>query len=324
MNNLRLKEQNLKAMMTNKVKALQALLGDQEKAKKFMAGALQVGLNNDLAQCSEESIVNAVMSVAMLDLSVDKNVGHAYLIKYGTNVQLQISYKGWLNLLLRAGYEVRTFPIFECDEFECSFNGWDYDFNLTPDFNERDIGNFEWEFKSLKGVLVVSKDLSTNDFKKDFITKKTIEKMRKSSSNQKTDTPTYIWKEWYIDMCCKSAIKKFKNQLVLRDNFTPLANGFENEEFSNKQIDYKETVKQGVIIEAEIEDKQEDNQPDLNSIQQAEENPKTTQEILLEELLKADVPEDKALLMLNENTDKHETWLKDKDDMHNKAMEYLF
>lgn len=245
---LTVKEGNLKNLMTNKVKALQALLGDKDKANKFMAAALQVGLNKDLLQCTEESIINAMMGVAMLNLNIDKNVGHAYLIKYGEVATLQIGYKGWLYLLDVAGYEIRTFPVFECDEFDVSFDGWDYEFTMVPNFDKRDIGNFDWEFKNLAGVVVVSKDKSTGEFKRDFITKKTIEKARRKSPNQKKDAPEFIWKDWYIDMCCKSAVKKFKNQLVIRDGYIPLVNAIEA---NDSNVDYEKSIEKGVIIEAD-------------------------------------------------------------------------
>lgn len=339
-NQLIQKEENLKGLLTNKVKALQSLLGDAEKAKRFMAAALQVGLNNDLAQCSEESIINAVMGVAMLDLNIDKNVGHAYLIKYGSTVQLQISYKGWLNLLKRAGYEIRTFPVFKCDKFEVSFNGWDYDFDLVPNFEERDLGKFDWEYENLKGILVVSKDKSDGEYKRDFYSREVIEKSRLSSPNQNpskydkpdiaklkaTKQPVGIWRDWYIDMCSKSAIKKFKNQLVIRDSYTPIANGIENAEF-NKPIDYQKTVETGVIIEANVEPEEKEGF-DINSLQKKKEEPEEKEvvayDVLYAKLIKNGVSEDKAGQFLDSNESKLESYMNDSDLFENDAMDLLF
>lgn len=257
------KELTIKQQLTNRQNQINALLnGDQKKTKRFMAAALQVSLDKDLMSCSEESVIDSVMKVALLDLNVDKNIGETYLIKYGNTCTMQIGYKGWLKLLSKAGHELRTFPVFKCDTFDCSFNGWDNIFELKPNFDERDVGNFEWEFENLTGVLVVSKDKETGEFKRDFITKKTIEKMRKSSPNQKTDIPAYIWKDWYIDMCCKSAIKKFKNQLVLRDNID-IALALDGTE---RKIDIEKTKKDGVVIDAEVTEQKTSKPKDLNSL----------------------------------------------------------
>lgn len=328
-NQLIQRENNLKSLFANKTKMIQSILGDKEKANKFTATALQVALNKDLISCSEESIVNCAMGVAMLDLSLDKNIGQAYLIKYGQECTLQVGYKGWLNLLYRAGYEVRTFPVFKIDEFSVTFDGWDMNYKLNPNLEERDIGNFEWEFENLEGVIVAAKDLSTNEIKRDFVSKAIIEKMRLSSSNQKPNKydkpndenttrkqqglPVGIWKDWYIDMCQKSAIKKFKNQIALRDELSniAIADTLEN----NKTIDFEQTKAKGVVIEAQIEEKAKD----INQVH----NDISNDEMIKEKLLKQGFEEAKVLEFININIDKIDTYLEDEEQLNNDAMEYF-
>ena len=285
------RESNLKSLLANKNKMIQSILGDKKKSDNFTATALQIALNPDLKDCTEESIINCLVGAAMLDLNPDRNIGQVYIYKYGAVATLDVGYKGYLTIYQRAGYEIRTFPVFSCDDFSVSFDGWEMKYNLVPDLEKRDMGNFEWEYNNLIGILVVSKDLVTNEFKRDFIPQKVLENMRLSSPNQKSSQydkdatviqrkkdklPVGIWWNWYIDMCSKSAIKKFKNQLAIRDKEQQLAmvDMLDN----NRNIDFEATNNQGIIIEAKaIEDKptkQIDKPTSLNDLVEPE-APKT-------------------------------------------------
>lgn len=303
------RESNIKTMFANKTKMIQSILGDKKKADKFTATAVQVALSKDLSACTEESIVNCAIGVAMLDLSLDKNIGQAYLIKYGQECTLQVGYKGWIDLLYRSGYEVRTFPVFKIDDFSVTFDGWDMNYKLNPNLKDRDIGNFEWEFQNLDGIIVASKDLTTKEIKRDFISKATIEKMRKSSPNQKTDTPSYIWKDWYIDMCSKSAIKKFKNQLAIRSNEQQLS--IVDMVDNHKKIDFESTKEKGIIIESTPA---KEEKKDINQLQQNQVN---SFDLLLKEMTDNGIDEQKSKEFLNSNSDKLELYLKDKDTFFN-------
>lgn len=331
MSSIQQRETDIKTMLANKTKMLQSLIGDKDKANKFSATSLQIALNKDLNGCTEESIINCLMGVAMLDLSPDKLVGQAYLIKYGQECTLQIGYKGWLTLFYRAGYEIRTFPVFECDIFDCSFDGWDLKYNFQPNLSDRDLGNFEWEYENLKGVLVVAKDLTTGEIKRDFVDQNVIEKMRLSSPNQrpgkydkpdnpdtqrkKDKLPVGIWSAWYLDMCCKSAIKKFKNQLSIRDDVDTsisIADQLEN----HKKIDFEKTKKDGSIIEVKtIEQKQP-----IKSLNDIPLNKPNNFDILKEKAIKGGLDEDKAIRFLQSNRDKIDTLVNDNDAFQNALM----
>lgn len=127
---------------------------------------------------------------------------------------------------------------------------------------------------------------------------------REYCQKKQDGTATKFWKEKPETM-----LKKVAESQVLRKAFD--ITGIYAEEELNDQI-----------IDAVITPMQDNKEIDLNNI--SETPKKTTRELLVDELLKADIPSDKIELILNENEDKHEDWLKDKDDMHNKAMEYLF
>lgn len=328
------REQNLKTLFANKTKMIQSILGDKKKADRFTATALQVALNKDLSSCTEESIVNCAIGVAMLDLSLDKNIGQAYLIKYGQECTLQVGYKGWLALLYRAGYEVRTFPVFKTDEFSVNFDGWDMNYKLNPNLEDRDIGNFDWEFENLDGVIVAAKDLSTGEIKRDFVSKATIEKMRLSSPNQKPSQydkpnqestkrkqdklPVGIWWDWYIDMCQKSAIKKVKNQIALREEITniAIADTLEN----NKTIDFEKTRAKGVVIEA----KEIESRPQVKSLNDIQAQEIDYSQEVFNKMIANKVSKEDAQEYINSKSDEElKQLLKDDDLFQNECMEFL-
>jgi recombination protein RecT len=106
------------------IKNLSAFLnGDQIKSKfveilgqrgtAFVASILSVcNTNNDLKNATPESIYTAALMAATLDLPINPNLGHAFLIPYKTKAgtpnekvecQFQISAKGFKQLAIRSG-----------------------------------------------------------------------------------------------------------------------------------------------------------------------------------------------------------------------------
>lgn len=254
------REQQIKALMANSHKQIQSLLGDKEKAARFTAGALQVATSYDLSSCSPDSIVTALVSIAQLDLNPDKNIGQAYLIKYGQNATLQVGYRGYIQLLHRAGWLVKAYPVYDCDEFSMSFNGWENKVNIEPDFENRSDDNKEWTISHLRGVYVVARNSVTDEEYSDFVTKKVIEKSRKSSQNQKADKPTGIWLDWYTEMAKKTAIKKLAKLLPLSDNRASLAMAMDDK----SQAGEVSKIENGVLIDVKHEETKEVS--DLNSL----------------------------------------------------------
>lgn len=318
MSNIEVRENTIKALLANKTKMLQSIIGDKKKSDNFTATALQIALSPDLKDCTEESIINCLVGAAMLDLNPDKNIGQAYIYRYGSVATLDVGYKGYQTIYSRAGYEIRTFPVFECDEFSVSFDGWEMKYNLIPNLDDRDLGNFEWEYANLKGILVVSKDMVTNEFKRDFIPQKVLEKMRKSSPNQKSEKPTHIWEKWYIDMCSKSAIKKFKNQLAIRSYEQQLAmvDMLDN----HKNIDFEATKNNGIIIEAKIsEDTPKEKPKSLNDLAKVDYSVE-----VLNKMIKNNVSESKAKEYLSKKSDEEIKQLFDDEDLfQNECMDLI-
>jgi len=279
------REQKVKALLAQAHKQIKSILTDEKKANRFTAMALTIANSKELSECTEESIVEALMGVAMLNLSPDKNLGQAYVVPYGTKngkvAQLQIGYKGYISILDRSGYSVKAFPVYDVDEFavEVSPDGWDETIHFKPNFEERDEGNPKWEWEHLKYVVALAKDKRTGEIYKLVMNKKQIDKIRRMSASQKvydsktkkyliTDEPIYIWADFPIEMALKTAIKKLAKTLPL-DEFGAKAIAIEDLNEAGKRIDYAKTQEVGVIVEADTLESGSGNaseKPDLNKM----------------------------------------------------------
>ncbi|MGZ8918957.1 MAG: recombinase RecT [Methylobacter sp.] len=257
------RQNQLKPLLVSAQRQITSLLQDEAKAKRFMAASLVVASSTALNKCAPDSIVQALVGVAMSDLNIDSNIGHCYLVPYGDSVQLQIGYKGFIQLLFRAGWLVKAFPVYTCDDFSMSFDGWDNRVDFTPSIDDRDEGDKDWVFNNLRGIYVVSRHADTKDEYSMFVNKTVIEKLRLNSPNQKigkytkpddlnllqNGKPIGIWKDWYIEMAQSKAIKKLAKILPIGDSRAQIAIAADDSTESGKPVDYKGTAESGVIID---------------------------------------------------------------------------
>jgi len=231
-----------------------SLLEDKKKADKFIAAAMVIACDKSLSNCSPDSITQALVGVAMADLSIDKNLGQCYLIPYGNSVQLQIGYKGFVQLLFRAGWLVKSFPVFDCDTFSIEFDGWDNKVKFIPDIDSRDEGNKKWCYENLRGIYVVSRHSDTKDEYSLFVSKQVIEKLRMTSQSQKNvKQPTGVWSDWYVEMAQAKAVKKLAKTLPLGDTRETKIINIDDKTDAGNTIDFKKTANDedgsGFIIE---------------------------------------------------------------------------
>lgn len=245
---------------------INSLFKSEEDAKRFRAIAVSVTSNHKLAECTDDSLVSCVMGCAQLRLSVDPNLGHAYIIPYQikdkndkskvkyTIAQLQIGYKGFIQLLSRAGLQCDTYPIYDTDKFNIAFNNekmaFTYDYEVN--FDKREDDNNDWVYTHLKGVLVVIR--SQDGIKTEFISKAKIEKIRLKSENQKDkNKPEYIWLEWYEEQARKASLKKVAKQQAIGDEKVALAIAIDDKISIGQHIDVEKSFSEGVIIDTEVE-----------------------------------------------------------------------
>lgn len=75
-----------------------------EKAPQYMSSIVNlVNSDTNLKKCEPMSVIASCMVAATMDLPVDKNLGYAWVVPYGTKAQFQMGYKGYIQLALRTG-----------------------------------------------------------------------------------------------------------------------------------------------------------------------------------------------------------------------------
>lgn len=108
----------LKSMLANdNVKArFKEILG--KKAPGFISSIVAVANSNTLLQKAEpQSIMNAAVVAATLDLPINPNLGFAYVVPYGNQAQFQMGWRGFVQLAMRSG-QYKTINVNEIYEGE--------------------------------------------------------------------------------------------------------------------------------------------------------------------------------------------------------------
>lgn len=81
---------------------IKELLKDREQ--QFIISLLSaVNTNSSLSLCSPQSVMNAALTAASMDLPINQNLGFAYIIPYKGEAQFQMGYKGFIQLAQRSG-----------------------------------------------------------------------------------------------------------------------------------------------------------------------------------------------------------------------------
>lgn len=254
--------EQLKPAMLSINRQVESLLMDKNKAKRFLAAALTVASNKSLINCNPDSLAQAAVGVAMNDLNIDPNFGHCYIVPYQGEAQLQIGFKGYIQLLFRAGWLVKAYSVYHCDKFYMEFDGWDNQIRFTPNLDERQEGDNAWVFENLRGVYAVARHSETKEEFSTFVPKSIIEKLRLNSPNQKLGKytkphdakalsegkPIGIWDGWYEEMAKAKAIKRLAKTLPISDMRVQTAIISDDKAEMGQRVDYKE-IASGTIIE---------------------------------------------------------------------------
>ena len=178
--------------------------------------------NPKLAQCSQESLLGALMVSAQLGLEPG-TLGQCYLIPYGRECQFQIGYKGMIELLRRSGQlkDIYAYSVYENDDFEITYG---LDRNLIHKPNLANKGNFLGCY-----CVAILKD-DTRAF--EYMTKEEIEAHAKKFSKTFGNGP---WKTDFEAMAHKTVVKKMLKWLPLSVEF------LENIEKDDKSFKVAET-----------------------------------------------------------------------------------
>ena len=77
------------------------VLGDNSQS--FTLSVLSLANDPNINKIDPTSTFNACLTAAAINLPVDKNLGFAHIIPYKGKAQLQVGWKGYVQLALRSG-----------------------------------------------------------------------------------------------------------------------------------------------------------------------------------------------------------------------------
>ena len=240
MSNITQREQQIKSGLLAQQKVINSLIGDKTKANKFLATASKVANDYKLANCNVNSIIDACVTVAQLNLDLSPALSHAYIVPFKNTVQLIVSARGYTALLARTGWKIKSYIVNEEDDFEYIIDGFEENIKFKK--------NIDSENETFKYAVALAKSPDGTLYI-EIMNKKQIDKHRRVSSNQKGTKPTGVWAEWFNEMAQKTVIKKLVKQLPLGEDIANVIDA------DDKPIDVK------------VEEKKDDtNDINLNSI----------------------------------------------------------
>lgn len=201
----------LKGLLEDQKELLKAAFPINIDVNRFVQLATTAILNTPgVLACTQISILKSVMEVAELGLTLDRRLGHAFIVpfndsKTGTKIaQPIIGYKGYIFLALQSGKvdKIDARVVREGDEFEVRYG---LDENLihspTGDFDNKIIGSY--------AVATLTSG------RKQFVhvPRKLIDKIRKAAPSKNSPA----WNNWFEAMCEKTAINQLADQLALKE-----------------------------------------------------------------------------------------------------------
>ena len=241
------REQQAKGLLKSQMSIIQTLTGkDERKSSVFASSILAQATNRNLANCSVESIVKNGVEIVRLGLDPNPTFGQAYIVPFklkngGETAQLQIGYKGFINLAYRNGWVFRAVCVYTCDKFKIEFAGINDKIIYEPNFEARQDDNAKWIHENLIGVIVYAVDNQKTEFS-EFVPFSKLEKLRLKSQNQNDkNTLKYIWAEWSEEMYKAKALKYVATRLPITEQIQTAINS-ENAVFMQDKAEFSEAT----------------------------------------------------------------------------------
>jgi len=126
-------KKNVLTLLSNNMKAVASVVPKHLTPERLMRVAFQAIVKNPaLAQCSQISLVNAIIEASQLGLEISGPLGQASLIPFKQEAVLIVEYKGKIALAHNSG-QIKSFaahPVYENDV-------WDYEYGLNPFLKHR-------------------------------------------------------------------------------------------------------------------------------------------------------------------------------------------
>ncbi len=191
--------QSVNGYFQNNIDRIQEACSESKVSEVVMDVCQIISKNPKLQSCSPASIVGAVITASRLGVSLDPNIKHSYLIPYGKEAKLEISYMGLIDVIYRStGALLEAHMVYKNDEF-------DYRQGSNPHVEHKPC--VFGDKGELMGCYAISR-MPSGDFSVEFLSVEDIEACRKVSKN-----PNGVWKLWFAEMAKKSAIRRLYKRL---------------------------------------------------------------------------------------------------------------
>ena len=206
-----------------KIQIAQALPKHLTVERQIQICTTLISRNPKIAECTLTSLVGAVVEASILGFKPTPSLGECYFVPYNRNigtrsapkwvkeVQLQIGYRGYINLARRSK-ELKTIfaeCVYADDEFR-------YEMGLEPKLKHKPKMDSDKNDNDLRYVYAVAhyKDGGYNFV---VLTKKQVENLRMRNPAQKPE-PSGAWKSDYSEMAKAKVIKKLAKYLPLNED----------------------------------------------------------------------------------------------------------
>lgn len=206
-------------------KQTKSLFGD-ENYKKELTYCLNILLNNDYLfnqfKSNPDSLRNAMINLASSGLTLNPTFKYCYLVPRKNEVNLMISYKGMIKLLIDNGTlkDVYAHEVYDCDLFDVSFGTSDYLVH-KPNFQKRML-------KDSKIVFYYAVATLHNNIKKyEVMTISEINKIKGLATTKN------VWEQWNEEMSKKTVIKRLLKNITVSEYIMELINNDNPIDFKN-------------------------------------------------------------------------------------------
>lgn len=122
-----------------------------EKKGEFISNVIALSdSDSNIANCDPGDLMKCAMNATALNLPLNKNLGYAYIIAYGSKPQFQIGYKGFIQLAIRSG-QYKTINACEVREGEIRRNKFTGEIIFNGEYPENEVVGYLAYIEMLNG-----------------------------------------------------------------------------------------------------------------------------------------------------------------------------
>lgn len=259
------KAQSIRALFNDgrvKSEIMKALPKHMTADKLIRVAMTSIQRNPKLLDCTQQSLLGAIMTCAALGLEPDQFLGQAYLVPYWNNrkkcyeAQLIPGYRGYISMARRTGevQSVSAQVVYKNDHFDLR-----YGLNETLDHSPA-----EGDRGEIKGAYVIFR-YKDGSYSFDYMPFQDILEIAKRSQTYDKEKGTWTgpWDTDTGEMAKKTVIKRHAKLAPMSVEFQKAVALEDRANLGETQIDLMTEDTPGALIEAEEE---EEKKPDLSAV----------------------------------------------------------